>query len=82
MEKICQNNAREMLQQDFVVVQLINLLDIRSIIRIRQVNRGLMEAVDRENYSMFLKLKDYLHIPSTFDSSDLASKESILSVFK
>ena len=50
--------------------------------KMRSLSKSIREAIDKENYELFRKLGDFLHIPSTFNSSDLPSKENIFHVFR
>lgn len=82
MEKILDISINSLFQEDVFIVGLIEFWEIQEIVKYRQLSTYVKEAIDRENYALFQKLRDYLHIPYTFDSSDLASQENIINVFK
>lgn len=82
MEKICEFNTARIFYEDFVVVELIRMLEIQDIMKMRWLSKGIRDSIDSENYQLFQKMRDFLFIPSTFDSSDLVSKENIFQVFR
>lgn len=79
MEKIFESSISHLFQEDFFVIQLIEFSEIKDIVRFRQLSSLVRDAIEQENYALFLKLKNFLHIPYTYDSSELASQENIVS---
>lgn len=82
MEKICASNISDFFQNDFVIVEIIKCLDMKSLAKIKLVWRQAKEAIERENYTLFQKLREFLNIPPTFDSSSMMATEDVSEVFK
>lgn len=79
MEKIFEHSISHLFLEDFFVIQLIEFSDITDVVRYRQLSSSIKDAIEQENYALFLKLKNYLHIPYTYDSSELAAQENMIS---
>ena len=82
MEKICGPNVGDLLLQDFVLVEIIQLLDLQTLIRLKLLNKVTKEAIERENYTMLQKIREFLNIPTTFDANDILSTKDVTEVFK
>jgi hypothetical protein len=82
MEKICSTNLSDLFTQDFVLVEIIDCLDLQTLVKLKLLSKSVKEAIERENYFLFQKFREFLNIPTTFDSSDLPSKENIADIFK
>lgn len=82
MEKICEYSFGDIFTNDFVLAELIQLLDLKTIIKLKLLSKKIRKAVENENYALFQKLREFLKLPTTFDTSDIASNRNIESVFK
>lgn len=82
MEKICEYSFGDIFTDDFVIVELIQLLDLTTIMKLKLLSKRIRKAVENENYALFQKLRNYLKLPTTFDTSDIASNRNIETVFK
>jgi hypothetical protein len=55
---------------------------MKSLAKIKLVCKQAKEAVERENYALFQKLREFLNIPTTFDSSSIMATEDVSEMFK
>jgi hypothetical protein len=82
MEKICKYSIGDLFTNDFVIVELIHLLDLKTIMELKLLSKSIKQAVENENYALFQKLREFLKLPTTFETSDIACKKNIEDVFR
>ena len=82
MEKICDSRTSRLFEHDFVLVLLIEYLDIKTIMMLKQLNSSIKEAIESENYELFQKLREFLNIPPSFNKSDALTAETVSEMFQ
>ena len=83
MEKIYQSEVSSIFKNEYIVAELVEWLDLKTLFtKIVLLCKTSKEAIERENYLLFQKFRDILHIPTTFDTSDLAARENIADMVK
>lgn len=82
MEKIYDNTLSEFFYNDFIIVELIRWLDLVTLYELKLISKSVKAAIENENYALFMKIRDYLNLPTTFYSSDLISKYNVEDIFK
>jgi hypothetical protein len=83
MEKICQTNMGDLLSEEFIVAEIIQFLDIKTLFtKLMLLNHKIKKSIEDENYLLFQKYRDFLNVPTTFDTSDVPYKKDISKLFK
>lgn len=83
MEKIYQPEVKNIFHNDFIVAEIIGFLSLKTLFtKIILISKDAKAAVENENYLLFQKYREILNIPTTFDTNDLAAKETIGDVIK
>ena len=82
MEKICDTGIRNLFTNDFVVAEIMQLLDLKTLLSLKQLSKSVKIAIENENYLLFMRLRDYLNVPTTIYSSDLPSIYKVEDIFK
>lgn len=73
----------DILMQEFVISEIITFLDMKTLfLKAVWLSKATRSAITWENYTLFSKLRDFLHIPTTFDCTDLPAFCDISEIFK
>lgn len=82
MEKICDTKISNFFNNDFILVEIILLLDLKTILSLKQLNKSVRKAIENENYALMTKLRAFINVPSTLFSSNILSQYSIEEIFQ